>query len=248
LCALYLAVALVHGGCALTLSGPDPKRSRDRVPRCDTTKGLVVADALMGSSLGLLSLVALGEDAGTAALVPASIGALFILSAVRGNGAVNDCRVAITEYEEGETRAAALAEDEDEDEDEDETRVRAPVRRRTPAGVGPAAGTPPRGVRTPPAGAAPAPARGVPPVVAPPVAAPPAPAPAAPPVAAPPVAAPPAPAPAAPPVAAPPAPAPAAPPVAAPPARPAPAAPPAKAPPLAPPPPSTWVDFWRELP
>ncbi len=98
---LAAAAALALGGCALTLSGPDANRPRDRVPRCDTGKALVATDAILGSVLGISSLVALGEDAGGAALLPAVTGAAFVLSAVSANGRVNDCRAAIAEYESG---------------------------------------------------------------------------------------------------------------------------------------------------
>jgi hypothetical protein len=221
-----LAAALAHalGGCALALSGPAADRPRDQPPKCDTGKGLVVADAIAGSTMGLVTVLSLSEGAGTGALLPATIGAAFMLSAVSGNQNVNACRQAIAAYEGGAPEPLA---------DEEETRrARAPGRRRAPAAAAP------RGMAAPPARAgAPAAAAAAAPAPAPAVAPAPAPAATAPPVAE-----------AAPPATAPPetaAPAPAATP-----ARGAPRPAPAKAPPPspAPPPPQSWVDFWRELP
>jgi hypothetical protein len=83
------AVALALGGCALTLSGPAADRPRDRVPRCDTSKGLVATDAILGSVLGVAALAMLGEGAGEGALLSGALGTGFILSAVSANGRVN---------------------------------------------------------------------------------------------------------------------------------------------------------------
>jgi hypothetical protein len=73
------AVALALGGCALTLSGPAADRPRDRVPRCDTSKGLVATDAILGSVLGVAALAMLGEGAGEGALLSGALGILSVL-------------------------------------------------------------------------------------------------------------------------------------------------------------------------
>jgi hypothetical protein len=96
---LVLAAALALGGCSLALSGPGADRPRDRAPRCDTGKGLVVADSIVGSALGVAGLVALGEDLGSVALLPVGAGAAFVLAAINGNSSVNDCRAAMDAYD-----------------------------------------------------------------------------------------------------------------------------------------------------
>jgi hypothetical protein len=96
---ILLAAVLALGGCSLVISGPAVDRPRDRLPICDTGKGPVAADAIAGSFLGLGALVALGEDAGSVALLPAALGAAFFASAIRGNSRANACREAIAVYE-----------------------------------------------------------------------------------------------------------------------------------------------------
>src|SRR5262245_10288316 len=103
----FAAAALGLGGCSLALSGPSPDRPRDRHPDCDTGKGLIVLDGIVGSSLGLGSLVALGDNASAVALLPAALGAVFLGSAIAANRRVNACRAAFAEYEDGQ-RAAPL--------------------------------------------------------------------------------------------------------------------------------------------
>lgn len=125
--AAVAAVAL--GGCALTLSGPQRGRQRHEVPRCDTSKAFVAVDGVIGATLGVATLAALGEDAGSAALVPGTLGALFILAAMSGNGKVNSCREALEAYETEVARGPALAGDE----------------LRRPAALGPSGGGPPGG-------------------------------------------------------------------------------------------------------
>lgn len=86
-------------GCSLALSGPDPRRPRNRTPQCDTGKGPVTLDAVMGSILATGTLVAISEDEGGAGLVTGLIAAAYLGAAFRGNSTVNDCRAAIAAYE-----------------------------------------------------------------------------------------------------------------------------------------------------
>jgi hypothetical protein len=216
------AVAIAAlGGCALTISGPAKGRPRNERPVCDTGKGFVATDTILGAVMGVTALGVLGGNDPEVALLPGVLGAAFILSAISGNGRANDCREAIAEYEGGADRRPLPDED-------DTAATRAAALRGAPrddgpprAGVG--AGRRPAAVAPPRAGAAPLPAA--------------APSPAAPPDAEPPDATPPD---AAPPAAAPPAAAPA----------PSPRKPPPPSAPTPPPapPPDRWTDFWKELP
>ena len=86
------------GGCALSLSGPDPKRARNRRPVCDEGKGLVAVDATGAALLGIAGLAILGEGE-VAGLVPIALGGLLVLSAVSGSKTVNECRAAIALFE-----------------------------------------------------------------------------------------------------------------------------------------------------
>lgn len=86
-------------GCSLALSGPDPKRPRNRAPQCDTGKGPVTLDAVMGSILGTGALIAASDDEGGVALVTGLLAAAYLGAAIRGNSTVNDCREAIAAYE-----------------------------------------------------------------------------------------------------------------------------------------------------
>jgi len=95
---VWVLITMVSG-CSLALSGPNPERPANTVPRCDTGKGLVGLDGVIGGGFALASLSALGADAPEAAAVTALVAAAFIASAARGNGVVNDCREAIAKYE-----------------------------------------------------------------------------------------------------------------------------------------------------
>jgi hypothetical protein len=75
-------------GCSFTLSGPNPKRPADQAPTCDTKKGVVVADAIAASTLGV---VAAGVGGGNA-VAPLALAAVFVGAAIHGNSVVNDCR------------------------------------------------------------------------------------------------------------------------------------------------------------
>lgn len=107
-------------GCSLALSSPDPNRPRNEAPECDTGKGLVGLDGLVGGSFAVASLALLGADEGGGAAVTGLIGVAFIASAIRGNGAVNECRQALAEYR---------ARDVDRAIDEQQVAARPPSRR-----------------------------------------------------------------------------------------------------------------------
>lgn len=93
-CVALTAVA----GCSFALSGPDPNRPASRVPECDTGKGLVGLDGLIGGTLAVSGLALLGNDEAAGAAITGLLGVAFIASAVRGNTAVNECRGAIAEF------------------------------------------------------------------------------------------------------------------------------------------------------
>ena len=102
-----IAVLICVGGCSFALSGPDPKRTATTAPKCDTSKGLVVADGVGSAATGLLGLAA-GRD--TALGVGLLLGsAAYAASALAGNSRVDHCRVAFQVYE-GEMANAAAAE------------------------------------------------------------------------------------------------------------------------------------------
>lgn len=100
-----VAAALSLGGCALALSGPDPKRRRTEVPRCDTGKGAVAIDGVWVGMLGLATLLALDDEEAEIGLVSGAFAAAFLASAIRGSNVVNECRGAWTDYQ------AAIASD-----------------------------------------------------------------------------------------------------------------------------------------
>ncbi len=85
-------------GCSFALSGPDPNRPKANAPECDTGKGLVGLDGLIGGSLAVAGLALLGNDEASGAAITGLLGVAFIASAVRGNTAVNECRTAIAAY------------------------------------------------------------------------------------------------------------------------------------------------------
>jgi hypothetical protein len=103
---LYLACVFATG-CSLALSGPDPQRPKNKAPECDTGKGLVTIDGLVAGTLGITAAALAGSSSSgtqSAALVPALFGAVFVASALRGNGVVNDCREAMADYTGDEPR------------------------------------------------------------------------------------------------------------------------------------------------
>ncbi len=168
----WLLVAALLGcwGCAFSLDGPDPKRPRNRVPRCDTSKGLVALDGVMGTAFGVTALAFASNDEPAAALVPLGIGALYIAGAVSGNRSVDACRKAIAEYDlsYSSDERYALGDDEDEDEERLPRRKSDLIPRPVPAGQ---ATVPPRyPTYAPPGGQPPtyAPPGGQPPTYPPP--------------------------------------------------------------------------------
>lgn len=87
----WLAVIGVSG-CSLALDGPKPNRPKNYAPKCDDSKGLVVADGLFATAIGIGALSAFGENEPEAGVVLGLIGVAFTASAIRGNGVVNECR------------------------------------------------------------------------------------------------------------------------------------------------------------
>lgn len=87
----WLAV-IGTSGCSLALDGPKPNRPKNYAPKCDDSKGLVVADGLLATAAGIGALSALGENETEAGVVLGLVGVAFAASAVRGNGVVNECR------------------------------------------------------------------------------------------------------------------------------------------------------------
>lgn len=106
------------GGCAFSLSGPDPSRPRNRAPECDTSKGLVVLDGLMATAMGVATLALVNEPEPGIALLPLTLGAVYLGGAVKGNSAVNKCREATNEYQGAETARDTLANMDDPYDDE----------------------------------------------------------------------------------------------------------------------------------
>ena len=89
---LLLWLLIASSGCALALDGPKPNRPRGYAPKCDDSKGLVVADGLLATAVGIGALAAFGDQETEAGVVLGLIGVAFTASAIRGNGVVNECR------------------------------------------------------------------------------------------------------------------------------------------------------------
>lgn len=85
-------------GCSLALSGPDSNRPKNRSPECDTGKGLVGLDGVVGSVFATSALVALTEDEQGIAAVTGLLAAAYIGAAIKGNTSVNECRSALAAY------------------------------------------------------------------------------------------------------------------------------------------------------
>ena len=98
LATLCLVGLLAWPGCALGVSGPDPDRPRNEVPRCDTGKGAVALDGVWASLAGVGALAAFSNDESGTGVALAGVTALFTATAVRGNNAANQCRAAFDEY------------------------------------------------------------------------------------------------------------------------------------------------------
>lgn len=114
---LLAAVVLGCWGCAFSLDGPDPQRPRNRVPRCDTSKGLVGLDGVMATAFGVTTLAVAAEGEPAAALIPLGIGALYLGGAVAGNRAVDACRKALEDYDQSYDGERYAITDDDEDDD-----------------------------------------------------------------------------------------------------------------------------------
>jgi hypothetical protein len=181
----WLAATLVLGcwGCAFSLDGPDPNRPRNRVPQCDTSKGLVALDGVMATALGVMALSLTSESEPGLALLPLGFGALYLAGAVSGNRTANACKAAIEDYTRTYGDERMVAEDDGDDAPSVYEDPRAKPRSKrsagqapgAPQGYGPQQGYPapnqgypdpyqkPTAPRTQPPGAAPQP-----PVVQPP--------------------------------------------------------------------------------
>lgn len=103
----------VLGGCGYSLSGPKPDRPRNQIPECDTSKGFVVIDGLMATVLGVATLSMLNTSEPAVALLPLSIGAIYLGGAIKGASAVNECNKARSEWEQGEIDREVLADDDE---------------------------------------------------------------------------------------------------------------------------------------
>jgi hypothetical protein len=93
--ALLLSLA---SACSLGITGPSPDRPRREVPKCDSGKGLVALDGLVGTSLAFAGIAVMGGgDTGPGAAL-ALAGGAFLLSAVHGNGNANACREEMVKF------------------------------------------------------------------------------------------------------------------------------------------------------
>lgn len=94
-----LAALLVVSGCAFSLDGPDPKRPRNQPPTCDTSKNLVVLDGVMAAALGVATLGLVSSDDPAIAVLPLSLGALYVGGMVAGNRSVERCKAAMSAWD-----------------------------------------------------------------------------------------------------------------------------------------------------
>ena len=93
----FLVLELALSGCSLTLSGPAAHRPRNQLPACDTGKSLVVVDALIATTLGLVGIGEASSNA-TAAILPVALGAAFVGSALYGNAITTKCGNELNAY------------------------------------------------------------------------------------------------------------------------------------------------------
>src|SRR6185312_12108146 len=89
--------SLALSGCSLALTGPSPDRPRNKPPQCDTSKGLVFADALIAGTLGIVA-ASVGGNNGGEAVLPLIGAGVFVASAVHGNNVVNACNRELGNY------------------------------------------------------------------------------------------------------------------------------------------------------
>lgn len=92
-------LAVLASGCALAITAPAPDRQRFDMPKCDTGKGLVVADGLWGTLFGIAALAAMSNDEAGPGLTLGGVSALAFASAVRGNRAADECSTALVDYQ-----------------------------------------------------------------------------------------------------------------------------------------------------
>jgi hypothetical protein len=97
---VWLATACALAGCSLSLDGPDPQRPKSRPPECDTGKGLVTLDAVVGTGFTLGGVIGIDNGSAEAAAIPLVIGGFFLLAALHGNNTVNACRNAMAVFAE----------------------------------------------------------------------------------------------------------------------------------------------------
>jgi hypothetical protein len=69
------------------------------MPKCDTSKALVALDGAMALTAGLVAAAIADNTEPAVALLPLSIGAIYLGGAVRGNSNVNKCRAAMMDFE-----------------------------------------------------------------------------------------------------------------------------------------------------
>jgi hypothetical protein len=70
------------------------------MPKCDTSKALVALDGAMALTAGLVAMTIASDTEPAVALLPLSVGAIYLAGAVRGNSNVNKCRKAMGEFED----------------------------------------------------------------------------------------------------------------------------------------------------
>ena len=92
-------ISALASGCALAITAPDPERPRLEIPKCDTGKGLVIADGLWGTLFGVAALAALANDESGPGVALGGVSALAFASAVRGHKAADNCRAALDDYQ-----------------------------------------------------------------------------------------------------------------------------------------------------
>lgn len=118
--ALAVSTALVCVGCGFGLSGPDPQRPRNEMPKCDTGKGAVVVDGVMATVASVVALALVAADEPAGALIPAGIAAAYIGGAVHGSRAVDSCRAAIDDWSGAMAARDTLSKQPPPADDEDE--------------------------------------------------------------------------------------------------------------------------------
>ncbi|HSN28224.1 MAG TPA: hypothetical protein VLT45_18185 [Kofleriaceae bacterium] len=90
---------LLLSGCSMALSGPSADRPRGKPPQCDTSKGLVVVDGLVATTLGIVAASVAASNNGGAAVLPLLGAGIFTASAIHGNNVVNACNREMTNYD-----------------------------------------------------------------------------------------------------------------------------------------------------